>query len=225
MWDNRVFTARGTLLGYSDAIEIRHARKVSALAGITWRANEIAINNGLEGSIAPTSTLLKTLQINTNDKTGKLSSMVVQSENFMTAICDVGKHVLVAAIVGLETPVEKKTRHTKERAEQKFGKQTSSATSPATTPSAATEEVSTSSEPIDKTSSDKVTAENGISAEPSSGAIPTGKQQTDEGKKSPISSPKLGPSQEQILLWKAEGIAEALHIDLGRGFSLPENAY
>lgn len=201
-----VFTSHGTLLGYSAQMSIRTARKVTSLAGISWRCHEEALRIGAE-ELVSASSALKVHNIETNDD-DKLTCMVSETEGMMAAVCDVKETILVAALAPVKTPPEKKKRAAK--AEKKAGSsEDESAASPTT--STGNEEASPSGSP-DKDSQDDASSMKGKAKE------------SNEVDMEPFERPKLGLSQEQILTWKAEGMAEALREDL-YDFKLPEGAY
>lgn len=188
---------------------IRTARKVAALAGLTWRANEVALLGGADGIVSASSALLKTLEIDAKDTDGKLTNMVVEAEGMMAAVCDVKETILVAALAEVKNPPGKNKKFVA-KAEEKAGEsEDESAASPTT--SCGNEEYNLGGSP------DKNSQDDGSSIKGKAKA-------SDEGDWDPLEQPKPGPSQEQILTWKAEGMAEALHEDL-HDFTLPEGAF
>lgn len=183
------------------------ARKVAALAGLTWRANDAALRSGAEGSVSSSSALLKTLAIECDDIDGQLISMVAESEGMMAAVCDVKETILVAALAPVKTSPGKKKAA---KAEEKAGSsEDESAASPTT--SSGNEEASLRGSP-DRDSRDDASSVKGKVKE------------SDEGDRKSLEQPTPGLSQQQILTWKAEGMAEALREDL-HDFTLPEGAY
>lgn len=186
-------------------MSIRIARKVTSLAGMSWRCHEEALRIGAEEFVS-TSSALKVHNIETNGD-GKLTCLVAETEGMMAAVCDVKETILVAALALVKTPPEKKRAA---KAEKKAGSsEDESAASPTT--STGNEEASPNGSP-DKDSQDDASSVKGKAKE------------SDEVDMKPFEQPKSGPSQEQILTWKAEGMAEALREDL-YDFKLPEGAY
>ncbi|MCJ1461578.1 hypothetical protein MMC07_000175 [Pseudocyphellaria aurata] len=200
-----VFTSRGTLLGHSGKMSIRTGRKVAALAGLTWRANEAALLSGVELLLSASSSLLKTIAAEPNETDGTLAYMVAESEGMLAAVYYVQETILVAALAPIKAPTRKKNAAKAEKADS-FKDEP--ATSPTT--SSGNEEASPKGSP-DRDFQDDASSVKGKARE------------IDEVKRI-LEQPKPGYSQQQILTWKAEGMAEALREDL-RGFKLPEGAY
>lgn len=186
-------------------MSIRTARKVSALAGLTWRANEAALLSGVELLLSASSSLLKTLAAEPNDVDGTLACMVAESEGMMAAVYYVQETILVAALAPVKAPPRKKKVA---KAEKAGSFEDESAASPTTSPG--NEEASPKGSP-DRDSQGDANSVKGKARE------------SDEVKRL-MEKPKPGFSQQQILTWKAEGMAEALREDL-RDFKLPEGAY
>lgn len=185
------------------------ARKVAALAGLTWRANEAALRSGAEGSVSASSALLKTHAIDFNEMEGKLTSMVAESEGMMAAVCDVKETILVAALAVVKTLPGNKKKKAAKLEEKAVSSEDESAPSPTT--SSGNEEASLNGSP-DKDSQGDASSVKGKARE------------SDEGDRKMLEQPKPGLTQQQILTWKAEGMAEALREDL-QDFKLPEGAY
>lgn len=188
-------------------MSIRIARKVTALAGLTWRANETALRSGAEGSVSASSALLKTIAINAKDNDGKLTSMVAEAEGMMAAICYIKETILVAALVPVKTLPGKKEKEAKAEENTVSSEDESAATS------SGKEGLGFRESPDEDTQDDA-----------SASSVKGKAKEGDEGDRKSPRKPELGPSQQQILAWKAEGMAEALREDL-HDFKLPEGAY
>lgn len=187
-------------------MSIRFARKVTSLAGLGWRCHEDALRSGAE-DFSSTPSALKVLNLEVNED-GKLTGMVAEIEDMVAAVCDVKETILVAAMAIVETPPGEKPKAP--NAEKTAGSsEDESAASPNT--SSKNEEANPFASP-DKNSQDDASSVKGKAKE------------SDEWERKSPQESKPGLSQEQILILKAEGMAEALREDL-HDFKLPEGAY
>lgn len=181
-------------------MKIKDARKVSALAGLTWRAKEAELFSEPGDSVGSPSLILETLSIKTKED-GQLASMVVKSEGTMAAVADVKETILVAALIALPAAPTTKTKKKSTKAQEK-------AQSSANYPPTAAAGTSGNDDPGAK---DPQIDIKGKGKEPSA--------------KNPApQDPQPSSLQMKILTWKAEGMAEALLDDL-HDFSMPEGAH
>ncbi|KAL8699460.1 MAG: hypothetical protein Q9224_001402, partial [Gallowayella concinna] len=100
-----IFTTHGTLLGYSSTINVTTARNISAITGLTWRANDSALLRGADiGPIPGGASLLKTLEITQAERGPGLFNMICEYKKFLMAVQWVKKGILVAAMIELDEP-------------------------------------------------------------------------------------------------------------------------
>lgn len=224
--ENSVFTCYGTLMGYSDSVKLKFARKVSALAGATWRSTETALYEaaerdeaflgGAEGPVTATPTLLKTLSITAIDNDGRLTSMVVDVGGIIAAVSVVKGTILVAALVHADMAAESKKIATKAKENPSRSDQPQHAKSPN----------SSSVDSGDVTIHDESSATDSAHGEDRNRSVKgKGKESEEDGiLQEQRRRRSTGSSQIRILSWRADAMAEALRGDL-RGFTLPDGAY
>ncbi|KAL8715878.1 MAG: hypothetical protein Q9220_000545 [cf. Caloplaca sp. 1 TL-2023] len=103
-----VFTTHGTLLAYSSPLPVTVARNISALTGLTWRANDQAVLRGADiGPIPGGASLLKTLEITKADKgrhNNNLDNMICKFKSFLMAVQWIQNGFLLAAMIESEHP-------------------------------------------------------------------------------------------------------------------------
>lgn len=95
-----VFSTHGTLFGYSSPLEVKTARNIAALAGVTWRANDQALLRG--GPVKPLTsgaTLLKTVSVTKAEKGPGLFNMIYIYNDLLMAVQWIKGGFLVAAMI------------------------------------------------------------------------------------------------------------------------------
>lgn len=216
-------------MGYSDSVKLKLARKISALAGTIWRANELALYeasqeddtllSGFEGEIIPPNPIFfRTLSLTAKENDGRLTSMLLDAgENMLAALYSVKHTILVAALVQLGVA---------ETAAAAVKPATINSTVDHTDPIAPSK--SDSSPRPNYDSSATATSDTDISLQepaPSSSVDSAMSKSTmGKNKKSEDAQLRVQRKQVKILNWRAEAMAEALREDL-RGFTLPYGAY
>lgn len=194
-------------------MKIKDARKVSALAGVTWRTKEAELLSDPGVSVGLPSLLLETLSLNTKAN-GRLASMVVESEGMMAAVAYVKETILVAALVPLpaSTATKKKSARKQGKAKQFKESKNDSNNESSTTPTAD----SSNEEPTLGASTANEAQNEGSSAK--------GKEKDSTTTTPPPSQSQPGLSRMRILTLKAEGMSAALQDDL-QNFKMPEGAH
>ena len=189
-------------------MKIKDARKVSALAGVTWRTKEAELLRDPGASVGLPSLLLETLSFNAKEN-GRLASMVVESEGMMAAVANVKETILVAALVPLPASTTTKKKSTRKQGRTKPPKNECLTTTTAN---------SSNEEPILSASS--------ANDSPNEASSAKGKEKESTAENPPQLQTQLQPglSRMRILTLKAEGMSEALRDDL-QNFKLPEGAY
>lgn len=204
-FQNSVFTTNGTLLGYSDSTIIKKSRKAAALFGVTWRSTTQSLLNDVNqdspsNKSAPLLKVLRTIKDADDDE--KISTMVVEIDKMVAAICDVKDSLLVAALVNLDS--------------SEAGDPALQSSSTVSNEEGSSRGVKNVSENEGEQSYDEHNG--GEEQAPTTTDGDTSKDA--ENKKSTVTSSKPKPPQIQILIWRVEAMAEALREDL-RDFKIP----
>jgi len=198
-----LFTVYGNLLGYSDNTPIQHSRTVAAMAGGAWRIHNQAITKDDPELHAAADKFCKTREVIPYDEERSgLRAMIVVVDDVLVAVHDVKERLLIAAMLPLEA-VKKENASTTETGKGKGkGKER------------ADEEASESSE--GSNGDGKAVAGDEIGEDSGDGADIDGEEgKAGEGKPT---------TKQQILIWRAEGMAEVLLGDL-RNFKMPEGYF
>ncbi|SLM36966.1 hypothetical protein LPUS_06686 [Lasallia pustulata] len=194
-----VFTNHGTLLASNDGTPVKFARKASALTALTWRLTEAALlSNGMQATSGPSISAapLKTLETAAGPGGGELQMMVTEVEDKTLVVEYVKERILVAAMK--ETAEICKGSRPAEGDEDRSGGE------------------SVSSGGVEGVESENSAGERGSST----GSTGSGRP---EGESSGTASESVAEnlSKLQILKLKAEGLRDALRIDL-KNFCMPD---
>jgi len=199
-----LFTVYGNLLGYSDNTPIQHGRTVAAMAGGAWRIHNQAITKNDPSLHAAADKFCKTAKIIPFDeKEAGLRAMIVIVDDVVVAVHDVKERLLIAAMLPLEAVKQDKASVSENRKGKGKGKGKERAD----------EEASESSEGGD--------AGQAVTGQEVDGESNVEANDDDEEGKAEEGKPT---SKQQILVWRAEGMAEVLLGDL-RNFKMPEGYF
>jgi len=200
-----LFTVYGNLLGYSDNTPIQHGRTVAAMAGGAWRIHNQAITKNDPSLHAAADRFCKTAKIIPFDeKEAGLRAMIVIVDDVVVAVHDVKERLLIAAMLPLEAVKQDKASVSENGKEEGKGKGKERAD----------EEASESSEGGD--GDGKAVTDQEVDGDFKDEANDDDEQgKAEEGKPT---------SKQQILVWRAEGMAEVLLGDL-RNFKMPEGYF
>ena len=99
-----MFTAYGTLIGYSDNTSLKKARKLAALVGAEWRIRHTAVTNG-SNAVHNGPFFLTQVESFAYEQAGDgLRCMHGEAKGMMIAVHHVKGCLLVAAMIPLEEP-------------------------------------------------------------------------------------------------------------------------
>jgi len=200
-----LFTVYGNLLGYSDNTPIQHGRTVAAMAGGAWRIHNQAITKNDPSLHAAADKFCKTVKIIPFDeKEAGLRAMIAIVDDVVVAVHDIKERLLIAAMLPLEAVKQDKASVSENGKGKGKGKGKERAD----------EEASESSE--EGNGDGKAVTGEEIGGDSEDGADDDGEEgKVGEGKPT---------SKQQILVWRAEGMAEVLLGDL-RSFKMPEGYF
>ena len=204
---------------------------------MTWRsANQAQISDNQDDSEGINSaTLLLKILTTIRDADGKIFIVTVEIDKMIAAICDVKESLLVAALVEEKKPLSTGGQVPKRASDDGDEDDDDTAAPDVEEPSTATQNIASSEiEPL-KPSPDS--GQEVEEEEQESSTLTSSKSESGEGAEDsiPITTPrppslssssssslsKPKPSQMQILMWRVEAMAEALHDDL-RDFKMPQ---
>lgn len=200
-----LFTVYGNLLGYSDNTPIQHGRTVAAMAGGAWRIHNQAITKNDPSLHAAADKFCKTAKIIPFDeKEAGLRAMIVIVDDVVVAVHDIKERLLIAAMLPLEAVKQDKASVSENGKGEGKGKGKERAD----------EEASESSEGGDGDGKP-------VTDQEVDGDFKDEANDDDEEGKAEEGKPT---SKQQILVWRAEGMAEVLLGDL-RNFKMPEGYF
>lgn len=199
---------------------------------MTWRATNLALQNNSQNLNSKSATLLKVLNT-IKGPDGKITIIVVEVEDMLAAICDVKDSLLLAALVEVKAPRKLAKGVSKHSDTAVNGDHTSN-----------TSKSLDDSINISNNNNKQVPSDSPHEQEQDEQDLPTPtpdknnpkeeeeeeqQQQQEEEDQTPTSPPPSSsstslsnpkPSQMQILIWRAEAMAEALRDDL-QDFKMP----
>lgn len=238
-------TLHGTLLGYSDSLNLRDARRIAALTGILWRETNQDLIKGGDGLIPHEyGGMVHTVQLTTNMEIGNLRQIVLDIEELWVAAHYVKERIVVSAMVERDLPPPKEKEATapadtaKTEATQTpntQGKADDAAGANGSSPTANQE----TSPPDDNTANNDTAAltDDATPGSPKSWhtastvemvLTPSMRAEIEHmnrfAKGTGLIPHDREPTKIQILKWKAEGMAAVLKKDL-KDFKMPGNGY
>ncbi len=173
------------------------------MAGGAWRIHNQAITKNDPSLHAAADKFCKTLEIIPSDeKEAGLRAMIVVVDDVLVAVHDVKERLLIAAMLPLETVKQDKASASENGKGKGKGKERAD-------------------DKASESSADGSGEGKAVTSDEAGGDSGDGADEDDENGKAEEDKPT---SKQQILLWRAEGMAEVLLGDL-RDFKMPEGYF